>query len=55
MPPSPVVVEWTVVQFALSGEVWIWYARANAASQFSRTRLIDRAAPRSTDIHCGSA
>jgi hypothetical protein len=27
VPPSPALVEYLVVQVALSGEVWIWYAR----------------------------
>src|ERR1700743_822933 len=53
-PPVPVVVLKMVVQVAPSGEVWIWNALANAASQFSTTwhTVIDE--PRSTCNDCGS-
>src|SRR5690349_9030155 len=43
------------VQVLPSGEVWTWYARPYAASQFSRTLVMDLVAPRSSRIHCGSA
>src|SRR6202000_1860180 len=55
MPPVPVVVLKIVVHGVPSGEVWIWNAEPNAASQLSTTWLTDAVAPRSTWIHCGSA
>src|ERR1700743_2497452 len=54
MPPVPVVVLKIVVHGVPSGEVWIWNAEPNAASQLSTTWLTDAVAPRSTWIHCGS-
>src|SRR5262245_9413117 len=54
MPPSPVVVLCTVAHVVPLLDVWIWYARPNAASQFSRTRETLWVEPRSTRSHCGS-
>src|SRR6266536_920559 len=54
MPPSPVKVLWTSVQFPPVVEVCIEYAVAKAASQLSRTRVTGCTEPRSTVIHWGS-
>ena len=43
-----------MVQAVPLSEVWIWNARAYAASQRSTTRLMVKVAPRSTLSHCGS-
>src|SRR6266567_3264464 len=43
-----------LVQVAASGETWIWYAVAQAASQVSTSWQICWVLPRSTRIHCGS-
>ena len=55
MPPSPPVTVRIGVQLTLSPETWISYALPKAASQFRVTRVIDAVAPRSIEIHCGSA
>src|SRR3712207_3422983 len=55
VPPVAFVAVWTVVQALPSVLVWIWYARAYAASHWSTTRLMVAVAPRSTRSHCGSA
>ena len=54
MPPSPVAVDATVVQVVPLLEVWIWYVRPYAASQFRVTLLRLYDWPRSTCSHCGS-
>src|SRR3981081_459321 len=43
-----------VVQFTASGDTWIWYAFAAAASHCRTTWVIECVAPRSTWSHCGS-
>src|ERR1700759_1530895 len=51
---TPAVVLKIVVQLLPSFEVWIWNARANAASQRRVTRPTWVGLPRSTRSHCGS-
>ena len=43
-----------LVQFAPSALVWIWKARAYAASHCTWTWVTVAVAPRSTRSHCGS-